>query len=163
MSHKELVGESQVMIDLANICVQNLNFFIKEICKDMNFKIEKKAFLEFVSSVYHLYEEGKTKIKNDFLVKTLVTSHLKLRNLIRTNSHFREHLEKFSNLQPLKGENEFLDNSFEVNEEEELNGIASSRKKLVRKSSKFEIAEYKKLASKGRSKELVTIFRQSFL
>jgi hypothetical protein len=84
-----------------------------------------------------------------------------LKNLIRTNSHFRENLEAFGTLSPNKKEKDFLDTSFDVEEEDTgmINLQESSRKQLIKKSSKFEIESHKRVTSKGRSKELVTIFR----
>jgi hypothetical protein len=67
LSHKELVGENQVMIDLANICIQNLNFFINEVCKDSSIKLDENIYIDFVKKVYTMYEYNRTDIKNDFL------------------------------------------------------------------------------------------------
>lgn len=181
LTHKELVSDYQVKVDLCNIILLNLKFFIKEVCKETVLKIDKKNFKNFVYFIKKLIEDHMVNVKNEFASKKLKTFKSFLDNVVSRNKHFRERkivMGGMGTSQAIDANEMSYDDILSVAESvnnQEIGGNAAVKKmdeimnknNLKKESGKIIenpfVSKLSKKATIRRSEDLVSIFRQSFM
>lgn len=180
LTHKELVSEFQVKVDLCNLIILNLKFFIKEVCKETILKIDKIPFRNFVFDIQKLVSDYKANVESEYASKKINSFQKFLNALTSKSHHFKTIIPKEKKLDLSYDELLSVAESMqEINEGEPSNTMKDIENILNKKSSKSLlldpntlpvntienpfVSKLSKKATINRSEHLVSIFRQSFM